>query len=345
MATYLCTGCRQKPKPAGDPSEGIPSEILVISHEDEMGAVQEAFEKGFTVTEPELVYAEKAETGIAEKMFSFHFARQQAYKSTEKQASLIIVLETDKKCGSFSDDLENLSSAESMRAGDATVDIFKNVWAKPQTVFRIKLNDAPDAAKIAAISKQLAPKMRELEIAQGLPGNLQPNAYCDSVNKLIRGTYGFGFAFPPQFRLESSNYEMIWLNQETSHFYRYVFINIFSDSSKIETQEQAIENRNYFGRKYLKNDEGTHAKVSKSNLFPISWESNVAVGKTTANVLRGWYQEDGTFRRGPFVRYIFHDPANKRYIAVDGFVYAPEMPRLQFYRGLDIIANSFQLEK
>jgi hypothetical protein len=82
--------------------------------------------------------------------------------------------------------------------------------------------------------------------------------------------------------------------------------------------------------------------VSKSNLFKTQFTREKIKG-TDVFVLRGWYQEELTFRRGPFIRYFFHDTKNHRYIAFDCFLYAPEQNRLPFYRLFEIMAQGFKI--
>ena len=191
---------------------------------------------------------------------------------------------------------------------------------------------------------EISSLLYKYELSQGLPGNLLGNSYTDSLSKVIKANYGFSFQFPPQFRLAYNNTDVVWLQQETQKFYRHIFVNIFSDSIPLNDAEAAIKNRNEFSRKYIKNTEGTSALVSRSDLFPVRWLPNQKIGKNTVHILKGWYQEDGTFRRGPFVRYIFHDKPNHRFIAFDGFVYAPEQARLPFFRLFEILAQTMAIQ-
>jgi hypothetical protein len=55
--------------------------------------------------------------------------------------------------------------------------------------------------------------------------------------------------------------------------------------------------------------------------------------------LTGWYTELNTDRRGPFVRKIVLDKKNKRWVAFDGFLFAPNQPRLTLMRELEIMIN------
>lgn len=339
IATMLLAASCQT-KTAVDPqtlSEGIPSEVLVVCEEDKKETAKEAFAKSYKDYEDILTIAEEAEQQKKEPSYSFWFVGQNAYQGSERNASLIVVLD---QAGDFSKDLKALKPSETQAKNGFTLYTYSNVWAKPQTVVYVETHGANLSSLLAnGLDHALAGLLRKNEISQGFPGNLATNHYTDSVYQLIAKNYGFGFKFPPQFNLAFSNSEIIWLKQETGSFYRHLFINIFSDSVKLDSMTDAIANRNAFTRKYIQNTEGTKVLVSNSNLFPKEYSTDASGTK----ILRGWYQEEGTPRRGPFVRYIFHDLSNKRYIALDGFVFAPDSKRNSFYRLFDIIGNTFTL--
>lgn len=337
---YLLSSCIQRPGESDVLSEGVPAEILVITDEDQLNDVETGFQRYFNVKDSNLIRADQANEKKLEKLYSFWFARSKSYDGTEKTAPLMLIYG---ESGKYSSDLTKRHPVESFNSKNGfALQVFKNVWAKPQTVIRLRYGRDMSPQKILQNGgdREIAEMFLKHETSQGLPGNLASNDYTDSVSKSIENNYGFGFSFPPQFHLAYINSDIVWLQQETQKFYRHIFINLFSDSVKIESAEKAIENRNYFTRKYIQNTEGTKTLVSGSDLFPVSWKITNGVG-----VLRGWYQEEGTFRRGPFVRYYFHDKPNRRYIAFDGFLYAPEMNKVSFYRLFDIIAHSYHLRK
>ena len=336
------SACVQKESAEFLPTEGSPAEVFVVTHEDNQETVKTHFEKNFNRFSLILLKAEQAEKQEFEPSLQFWYGRTESIDGIEKQSPLILVMEVDgKKAGKYSSKLDGKDIIKTINGRGFQLYVYKNIWAKNQTVIRCETGSLTEDFK--TLAEALEKEFLENELQQGLPGNLMPNEYCDSISRLIQGKYGFSFKFSPQFKLEFSNPEVVWLWQETPRFYRHVFINIFSDSVLIDNPEKAKANRNYFTGKYVKNTEGTRVMVSESKLFPLTWENNVKIGKHTVGILRGWYTEEGTFRRGPFVRYFFHDKANKRIIAYDGFMHAPDMPKLPFYRTFDLMAGSLTL--
>lgn len=340
FAIYL-SACGYKEPADFLPTEGSPAEVFAVTHEENQETVKTHLEKNFNRFSPILIKAEKAEKQEFEPSLQFWYGRPESIEGIEKQSPLILVMEVNNtKVGKYSSTLDKRDPVKTINGRGFQLHIYKDVWAKNQTVIRCETKLLTEDFK--SLAESLEKEFLENELQQGLPGNLMPNEYCDSISLLIQGKYGFSFAFPPQFRLEFSNPEVAWLWQETSRFYRHVFINIFSDSVLIDNPEKAKANRNYFTGKYVKNTEGTRVVVSESKIFPLTWDNQVKIGKYTVGVLRGWYTEEGTFRRGPFVRYFFHDKSNKRIIAFDGFMHAPDMPKLSFYRTFDLMAASIK---
>ncbi|MFM7766032.1 MAG: DUF4837 family protein [Sphingomonadales bacterium] len=340
FAIYL-SACGYKEPADFLPTEGSPAEVFAVTHEENQETVKTHLEKNFNRFSPILIKAEQAEKQEFEPSLQFWYGRPESIEGIEKQSPLILVMEVnDTKVGKYSSTLDKRDAVKTINGRGFQLHIYKDVWAKNQTVIRCETKSLTEDFK--SLAESLEKEFLENELQQGLPGNLMPNEYCDSISLLIQGKYGFSFAFPPQFRLEFSNPEVAWLWQETSRFYRHVFINIFSDSVLIDNPEKAKANRNYFTGKYVKNTEGTRVVVSESKMFPLTWDNQVKIGKYTVGVLRGWYTEEGTFRRGPFVRYFFHDKSNKRIIAFDGFMHAPDMPKLSFYRTFDLMAASIK---
>lgn len=125
-------------------------------------------------------------------------------------------------------------------------------------------------------------------------------------------------------------------------------VNIYPMNPKTESlinaQDFAINQRDSFTKKYLKTAEGTWVETSKSGIFPLRF-TKTKQGNQEILTVTGWYSELNTNRRGPFIRKIIKDNQNQRYVAIDGFLFAPNQPRLRLMRELEIMVQSATIKQ
>lgn len=321
-------------------STGQPAEIMVITHKLTLEALEKSIHN-MDVTDSITLEGEDATQKKYETRFNYVFMDHTTFSDEQTRfAALIMVVNMGKGAGGYDEELQGLSAAGKL---GNNIKIFDNVWAEKQKVLAIRCDNDAELKKILTqYKKEINEIYTKAELEIGLTGFLAPNKYSDSLNQLLYGGYGFKMDISPVFALAQANQELVWFNQETPGFYRHLLLNIFKDSLSINTKEEAIANRDYFTKKYIKNREKTDIVVSKSSLYPISWERNVKLGKNTFDVLRGWYTEEGLYRRGVFARYFYHDKSNNRYVVLDGFIFAPDMRKNTMYRMFDITAASMK---
>jgi hypothetical protein len=121
-------------------------------------------------------------------------------------------------------------------------------------------------------------------------------------------------------------------------------VNIYPFSDSTYSHSMAVKWRNQSTKKYLKTAEGTWVEVSESGQFPIRFYSANGSDDGSEFMMNGWYTELNTDRRGPFIRRIIKDSVNQRIIAIDGFLFAPNQPRLHLMRELEIMVNLFAVK-
>ena len=230
----------------------------------------------------------------------------------------------------------------------------QNVWAKEQVV--LCLHDSHSAGENltgAWIKKHQAylcsqTKSFELNIAAtSSPRHhpaLEQNAYSDSISLLIEGKYNIKPCISAELKLVQATNDFIWLRHENSQYHSNVMVNIYPFSDSTYSRSMAVKWRNQSTKKYLKTAEGTWVEVSESGQFPIRFFTANGSDGGSEFMMNGWYTELNTDRRGPFIRRIIKDSVNQRIIAIDGFLFAPNQPRLHLMRELEIMVNLFAVK-
>ena len=246
-----------------------------------------------------------------------------------------------------------------------------NVWALPQVVLFIEdsqfkgknLNTkwfSKQQHALCTITKQQELLMHGKFSNLTRHSSLTQNNYSDSLSKLIEGKYNIIPMISAEMKLVLANNDFVWFRNENSQYHSNIMINIYpinshgwtvypplSVLSKVnlnvttDFKSAVVFKRNEVSKKYLRTAEGTWVAISESGMFPIRfWPNN----KSNESYLTGWYTELNTDRRGPFVRRIITDKKNQRIIAVDGFLFAPNQPRLHLMREIEIMVQQFQIK-
>lgn len=336
LAIILCIACNSISIPKTKPtSNGAPGKFLCIAQYDILATIEDNLPLllGY---DSMLNFPEKNIYNKFEFKYNVQFATEKEVDNPILEHANLIVVTSKQHPSALAEKIKTLKPNWELGA----FQLFKNVFSQPQSILVVNLeqeNETPRTFKTAAIQVQKA--LREAQVNMGLYDELKPDKTSDSLTRLIQAAYHIQLPLPSGFNIVQSNTELCWIFNDNNVFVRHLFINFFSDSVAIQTLEQAIENRNYFTKKYIKNSEGTRTRVSESSLFPIQWQE-VSIHGKTVKVLRGWYTEEGQFKRGVFLRYFFHDKSNKRYVAVDGILFAPEIQKNQQLRALETIIEN-----
>lgn len=227
-----------------------------------------------------------------------------------------------------------------------------NIWSFPQVV--LILRDAHSAGKnltstwFQANQKTLFEITKPLELGNTQetktgkhhPGLIQ-NRYSDSISIAIEANYNVKAMLSAELKLVAKANDFIWLRQETGNYHSNLMLQFIANADSLQDQ---ITVRNLLTKKYLKTAEGTWVEISESGQFPIrKWSIKGIHG--TEYWMSGWQTELNTNRRGPFLRRVIHDVANHRYVAVDGFIFAPNQPRNRLMRELEIMVSQFSLSQ
>jgi hypothetical protein len=169
--------------------------------------------------------------------------------------------------------------------------------------------------------------------------SLIQNRYSDSISAAIEANYAVKAMSTAEFKLVTKANDFLWLRQETGNYHSNLMLQFIAGSDSLEDQTIA---RNALTKKYLKTAEGTWVEISESGQFPVrKWTVNGPHGQEYW--MSGWQTELNTNRRGPFLRRVIRDTTNHRYVAIDGFIFAPNQPRNRMMRELEIMVSQFNL--
>jgi hypothetical protein len=226
----------------------------------------------------------------------------------------------------------------------------RNVWSVPQVVLLIHDSHSDGENMTSSwfqANQQILFKLTkqfELEnIVVTKAGSHHPsliqNRYSDSISAAIEANYAVKAMSTAEFKLVTKANDFLWLRQETGNYHSNLMLQFIAGSDSLEDQTVV---RNALTKKYLKTAEGTWVEISESGQFPVrKWTVNGPNGQEYW--MSGWQTELNTNRRGPFLRRVIRDTTNHRYVAIDGFIFAPNQPLNRMMRELEIMVSQFNL--
>jgi hypothetical protein len=365
----LYSGCNSSGDAAKrDSSTGVAGRITVFYPDFFEDSANEIFTQTRWAVDSNLIRFEenldKSNDAYYESQFEFelhNFSQMQeediATKNKMHSAPLVWIIDPKSKF----DDIAQAAESKKLDARkilkDTTINNIQctwisNVWSVPQVVLLI--NDLHSDGENMTSSwfqanQQILFKLtKQFELENIVvtktgshhPGLIQ-NRYSDSISAAIEANYAVKVMSTAEFKLVTKANDFLWLRQETGNYHSNLMLQFIAGSDSLEDQTVV---RNALTKKYLKTAEGTWVEISESGQFPVrKWTVHGPNGQEYW--MSGWQTELNTNRRGPFLRRVIRDTTNHRYVAIDGFIFAPNQPRNRMMRELEIMVSQFNLEK
>ena len=363
----LNSGCNSSGDTAKrDSSTGVAGRITVFYPDFFEDSANEIFTQTRWAVDSNLIRFEEnlsiSDDGYYEAMFDFelhNFSQMQeediATKNKMHSAPLVWIIDPKSKF----DDIAQAADSKKLDARkilkDTTINNIqctwiRNVWSVPQVVLLIH-DSHSDGENIKSswfqANQQILFKLtKQFELENTIvtkAGSHHPsliqNRYSDSISAAIEANYAVKAMSTAEFKLVTKANDFLWLRQETGNYHSNLMLQFIAGSDSLEDQTIA---RNKLTKKYLKTAEGTWVEISESGQFPVrKWTVNGPNGQEYW--MSGWQTELNTNRRGPFLRRVIRDTTNHRYVAIDGFIFAPNQPRNRMMRELEIMVSQFNL--
>ena len=365
----LNSGCNSSGDTAKrDSSTGVAGRITVFYPDFFEDSVNEIFTQTRWAVDSNLICFEenldKSNDAYYEAQFEFelhNFSQMQeediATKNKMHSAPLVWIIDPKSKFDDIAEaaDSKKLDARKILK--DTTINNIqctwiKNVWSVPQVVLLIHDSHSDGenfkSSWFQANQQILFKLTKQFELENTIvtktgshhPGLIQ-NRYSDSISTAIEANYAVKAMSTAEFKLVTKANDFLWLRQETGNYHSNLMLQFIAGSDSLVDQ---ISARNTLTKKYLKTAEGTWVEVSESGQFPVrKWTVNGTYGQEYW--MSGWQTELNTNRRGPFLRRVIRDTTNHRYVAVDGFIFAPNQPRNRMMRELEIMVSQFSLSQ
>lgn len=221
--------------------------------------------------------------------------------------------------------------------------ILNDLWSTPQKVLVYFADDVPAMKQMLNENKDgLLHSAIMSERETGAKRLFRSSISSDSFALDLMKTNGFALRKKAGMRLALNDGDFYWLREESGKYDLAILI-YSEDYSGTEqlSAESIIRRRNRYTAKHIQGPlPGTFMKVSSANEVPLQIEESNFKGRYAVE-MRGWWELENDFMGGPFVNYTIYDEQLKKVITLEGYVYAPNEPKIEHLRELEVILHTF----
>ena len=220
----------------------------------------------------------------------------------------------------------------------------ENVFAKPQSIFEVTANSNEELIKIIndnadkmidAFNKEEI-KERQYQFRKSLLNDVK-----------MEENFGISINIPNMFRMARETEDFYWIRRSLKG-YKTMDLMIYevpldAISAGDSTVTDIVNIRNQIIASNDMGEDGMTMKVEEA-YTPALFETIIDNKKTYETKGIWVIRDDGALMSGPFINYAIEDKINKRFLIVDGYVYAPRLAKRSLVFDLEAIIKSIKIK-
>ncbi|MFY0712129.1 DUF4837 family protein [Seonamhaeicola sp. NFXS20] len=232
------------------------------------------------------------------------------------------------------------------------ITIKENVYAKPQKVIVLSGKTKQDIIDLVTENgDKIVETFKAMEIAE------RQRQIAKSPHKItqIKEKLGLTIQFPSIYEIAKETDNFFWLRKDitTGHSHLMIYELPYNAIKRNDsTVTQIIKIRDSIGQAYFKGRldgtvkaDGTTISsymVTEDAYTPFHGET--IIDNKPAFETKGIWELTNDFMGGPFVNYTIEDKVNKRWVGVEGFIFAPSVEKRNYMLELEAIIKSVKIE-
>lgn len=228
------------------------------------------------------------------------------------------------------------------QSDSSSLNIYKDVYAKPQTVVDLR---AKTTEEIVDILKQNSEKIIDAFTKEEVKEKLRRINKSKLDVAEIEKALGFTIDIPSAYRIAKKTDDFFWVRKSLSNtktmdlmFYEVPLETIRAgDSSIIDI----IAMRDNVIKQNIPGPEPGVSMTTEDAYVPSMFET--ILNNKRAIETRGVWEINGFFMAGPFLNYAIEDKINNRYLVAEGYVYAPSLEKRDLVFELESIMKSINI--
>ena len=247
--------------------------------------------------------------------------------------------------GVFTDFARNSRNVLIVQKGDTNIaGVTQDEYAAPQQVAVIT---GTNEAEIIRLLKENAPSLIANFKKHELEENLNRLSQTASKEKALEEEFGISLTLPSNYKITTQRDNFFWIKRQIKNYEAGIFVyevpinKVPNDSTRVNALiniQDAVGKANVPGR-----DPETMYMQTEKAFAPSIYETTI--DNRFAIESKGLWEMKNFLMGGPYVSYFIADEANKRYIVVQGFVFAPQIDKRDYMFELETIAKSIKFKE
>jgi len=223
-----------------------------------------------------------------------------------------------------------------------TFSVLDDVYAKPQKVVVVS---GPNKEAITDEINLNAEKIVEAFTIEELEEKQRRINLSLHNDKLIEDKLGVSIKFPTAYRIAKQDNSFFWIRKDIKTgsmnlmLYDLPYGAIKKSDSVVNT---IIKIRDSIGEKYIPGPVDGSYMITENAYTPFHFQTTLS-GKSTLET-KGLWDVKNAFMSGPFINYTIDDKEHKRWVVIEGFVFAPSVEKRDYMFELEAIIKSIKIK-
>jgi hypothetical protein len=235
---------------------------------------------------------------------------------------------------------------------EAGIEVLNDVYAKPQKVIVISGKSKQEINSIITENEsKIIETFRNEEVTERMRQMSKSPHRVTSIQEKL----GLTIQFPSIYEVAKERENFFWLRKEitTGHMHLMLFELPYGEIKRNDsTVTQIIKIRDSIGEAYFKGrlDGNLDANGNTISSFMVTedaytpFHGETIIDNKPALETKGIWELTNDFMGGAFINYAIEDKTNKRWVVVEGFVFAPSVEKRNYMLELEGIMKSIKID-
>jgi hypothetical protein len=344
LSLLLISSCSQDSKDQSllPSSIGAPAEMIVITDSAQwFGSVGDSI---LSCVAPNI-----SKLLEPEYLFTLRYIRPDAFSGILQRHNNLLMVTTWQTQSFHSEKLRSFFPKIQQEQQADKVVFEQDLFAKGQMVAMVFAQDSLSAAKLIGQNKE---KIRSFflnkenqRLRDRLYAKVKPN---QKVIDQLKAQHGFSLKVPFNYRIEKDTAGFVWIRYSSGDNDQDILISYQPYRSVGQFQNDSLtawRDATYKSHIYVNRDRDPNSYLVTENQIPVDFETINFLGSYGKRMKGLWRSNTFALGGGPFTAVAFVSPDNQRIFVVEGFVFAPGIPKREIIRELETIISTFEFAK